>query len=87
MIQNKIHIGAGIGLYLGLFIILFVMISQKEAYNLDEIFSYGLSNCICENGIQMNIPEDGKYFSPSESAYWDYMTVSGGVRLTIQMYG
>lgn len=78
MKQNKVSKLTGIGVYLGLFLILFVVVSHKEAYNLDEIFSYGLSNCICENGIQMNIPEDGRYFSPSESAYWDYMTVSGG---------
>ena len=78
MKQNKVRIWTKIGIYLGLFFILFAVVSYKEAYNLDEIFSYGLSNCICDSGIQMNIPVDGKYFSPAESVFYDYMTVSAG---------
>jgi len=53
------------------FIIMVFIINKKDKYNLDEIFSYGLSN------NQINLPfKEGKYSNSKELFYKNYLEVN-----------
>ncbi len=68
----KIIITHGLILYIVFFIIMVFLISKKQDYHMDEIFSYGLSNHY--GGITLSI-EDGYRYDDPEAVYMDYMTV------------
>lgn len=69
------HIGA-ICLYSCLFFLMVFVISAKENYHGDEIFTYGLSNN--SNGITMH-PQRAPYiYTPAVNAYLEYMIVEDG---------
>lgn len=77
LIKEKIKaIPKSVILYIIFTIMMFITISLKANYYIDEIYSYGLSN-FTGDGIDMKI-EFCKTYAPAASAYWDYMVVQQG---------
>lgn len=67
----------------GLMIVICIWLLQgKNNFHIDEMFSYGLSNCV--GSIEMLPPEEGKVFSPTKEAYYEYLTVAEDQRFNYE---
>lgn len=63
--------------YLLCFITVIWAVETKDNYNIDEIFTYGLSNHQYVDTTEMRIVEGQKY-EPAGTAWYDYMVVQPG---------
>lgn len=61
-------------IYLCCFMTVFFAVETKKDYNLDEIFTYGLSNHQYVDTTEMRVIEGQKY-EPAGNAWYDYMVV------------